>query len=347
MHPALLEIGMTDPEDGTPLTWEAGGEPGEGILRAASGRVWRVKAGIPRLVPGVDPLQANTRDGFAFKWQKTDTYDGAGIRASTTAWYLQKYGFATMREWASEYQGLRVLDVGCGSGFSSRLWLEACDWRVGSAYVGVDISAAVDVARDRIGRLDHVALVQADALRLPFPDASFDVVFSEGVLHHTPSTQAAIAAAARTLKPGGHFDFYVYKVKAPMREWADDYIRVCIAGMNDETAWNEMRSLTVFARTLSGLKCQMVLDEPVPLLGLPAGSSDLQRFIYNHFAKLFWNDSFSFEENVHVNFDWYRPAYAHRQTPEQVRSWCDIAGLDITRLHVDDSGITVRALRRG
>ncbi len=54
----------------------------------------------------------------------------------------------------------------------------------------------------------------------------------------------------------------------------------------------------------------------------------------------------SFEENVHINFDWYRPAYAHRQSPEEVRAWCSEAGLAVDYMHVDDSGITVKATRR-
>ena len=51
---------------------------------------------------------------------------------------------------------------------------------------------------------------------------------------------------------------------------------------------------------------------------------------YWHFAKLYWNPAWSFEENVHVNFDWYRPHYAHRQTEEEVRQWCAEAELTIT-----------------
>jgi hypothetical protein len=45
----------------------------------------------------------------------------------------------------------------------------------------------------------------------------------------------------------------------------------------------------------------------------------------------------------HINFDWYAPTNAHRQTPEQVRLWCAQAGLDIEREIVEEAGITVIA----
>jgi hypothetical protein len=71
----------------------------------------------------------------------------------------------------------------------------------------------------------------------------------------------------------------------------------------------------------------------------------VQRLIYWNFAKLYWNPNWSFEENVHVNFDWYRPRYSHRQTADEVREWCAEAALAITRFHEQESGFTVRATK--
>ena len=80
--------------------------------------------------------------------------------------------------------------------------------------------------------------------------------------------------------------------------------------------------------------------------GIQAGRYDVQRLIYWHFAKLFWNPELTMEENLHVNFDWYHPRYAHRHSEEEVRGWCDDADLEITRFDVEPSGFTVRAIRR-
>jgi hypothetical protein len=62
---------------------------------------------------------------------------------------------------------------------------------------------------------------------------------------------------------------------------------------------------------------------------------------------VFWNEQWSFDENNHVNFDWYHPKYAYRQTEEDVRGWCDELGLAISHFDNQESGFTVRAIKRG
>jgi SAM-dependent methyltransferase len=92
--------------------------------------------------------------------------------------------------------GLRVLDVGCGSGHSRRVYLDRSH-----GYVGIDLSlGALRLARRRIR---ESAWLQTDALSLPFRDASFDVVAFSSVLHHVADRRAALAEAARVLRPGG------------------------------------------------------------------------------------------------------------------------------------------------
>lgn len=342
LNPELRSL-LADPETHQKLVPAADDD----MLRSQSGRTYPIVRGIPRLLPGHDEAQGQTQDCFAFKWAKTDTYDSPGSRKLAMDWLLQKYGFATPEEWTKFFNSrTRILDIGCGSGFSASLWLDSPDWTGAAMYVGADISTAADVALQRLGHLPNVQFIQGDALQLPFEDGAFDTVFSEGVLHHTPSTRAAIASGARVLASGGQFHFYVYKTKAPLREFADDHVRRELAGMSNEEAWEAMRALTDLGKALAAMRQTLVLPRDIGVLGLRGGTFDLQRFFYNNVAKVFWNDDLSFEENVHVNFDWYRPAYAHRQTPEEVTAWCAEANLDIQRMEIDDSGITVIATKR-
>jgi arsenite methyltransferase len=334
---------LADPETRQKLVPAADGS----ALRSPAGRSYPIVRGIPRLLPGHDEAQGQTQDCFAFKWAKTDTYDSPGSRKLAIEWLLQKYGFVSPEDWTAFFNSRkRILDIGCGGGFSASLWLDSPHWTGAAMYVGVDISTAADVALQRLGHLPNVQFVQGDALQLPFEDGLFDTVFSEGVLHHTPSTRAAIASGARVLASGGQFHFYVYKKKAPLREFADDYVRHELATLTNEGAWEAMRALTELGRALAAMRQTLVLPQDISVLGLQAGTFDLQRFFYNNVAKVFWNDELSFEENVHLNFDWYRPAYAHRQTPGEVSAWCEEANLDIRRMEVDDSGITVIAIKR-
>jgi SAM-dependent methyltransferase len=96
--------------------------------------------------------------------------------------------------------GRDVLEVGCGIGTDAAQFA-----RAGATYAGVDATPiAVELARERF-RQDQLegSFQVADATDLPFPDNSFDLVYSHGVIHHIDKTEQAIAEMARVVRPGG------------------------------------------------------------------------------------------------------------------------------------------------
>jgi SAM-dependent methyltransferase len=100
------------------------------------------------------------------------------------------------REASGGRRGLRVLDVGCGTGRSRRIYADQA-----GRYIGIDLSrGALTVANARAG--EH-AWLQADALHLPIAPDSLDVVAFSSVLHHVPDMEAALTSATRVLRPGG------------------------------------------------------------------------------------------------------------------------------------------------
>ena len=351
MRRTLLEL-LVDPIQRRPLVLEAGegvGDVTDGILRASDGSTYPISEGLPRFVVTQDEGQLQTLDAFSFKWGRQESYGWmrrTGSSAPYESWLCQKYGFKSDEEWREHYCSCRqILDLGCGEGMASWSWLTSDRWDGSAAWVGLDISRAVEVAAANLSSIPSTHFVQGDALQLPFPSSCFDAILSEGVLHHTPSTRSAILAASRVLSTGGEFGFYVYRRKGPVREFTDDHVRDQIANLSNEEAWGAMRPLTKLGRSLARLQSEVEVEEDVPLLGIKAGRQDVQRLIYWNFAKLFWNEQLDFEENVHINFDWYRPRYAHRQSVAEVQSWCTEAGLEIRHLHEEDSGITVRAVK--
>ncbi|TAK01677.1 MAG: class I SAM-dependent methyltransferase [Chloroflexota bacterium] len=338
----LIEGLLVDPDSGSPLEL-AGEESGQLRLVADGGRSFPVVDGIPRFVAESATAQAQTGMSFGYKWGRTDTYLSPAMQRMGRTWLLERYGFPTIESMRGYLEGHdAVLDLGCGGGYTSSLWMDG-QWS-GRLWLGLDLSTAIDVARNRLGHLSGTAFVQGDILRLPFRSGAFDVVIAEGVLHHTPSTRQALESAARVLAPGGELMFYVYRRKGPIREFADDYVRDRLSRLPPDEAWEALRPLTRLGQALAETGASVTIAEDVPLLEVPAGTYDVQRLFYWHVAKAFWNPEMSFEENHHINFDWYHPAYAHRQSEDEVRAWCVAVGLRITHFNAQESGFTVRAV---
>lgn len=315
----------------------------EGATFDVAGQQFVVRRGIPRSLRLASAGQAQTSGTFGFKWKKRDTFDSPASRTRTREWLVERYGDVAHAPWLDEHGTSQILlDAGCGAGLSA---LELLAPLIPSLrYIGVDISEAVDVARQRFDERGLPArFLQVDMTDLPFPPDSVDLIFSEGALHHTDSTKRALLSLARLLKPRGRFLFYVYRRKGPVREFTDDYIRHQLQSLPPEKAWKAVEPLTRLGVALGSLDAEIDLPEPIDLLGIPAGRISVQRLFYWHVAKAFYGPDFTFDELNHINFDWYAPANAHRQSPEEVRAWCGEAGLTIEREVIQEAGITVVA----
>jgi arsenite methyltransferase len=291
--------------------------------------------------------QEQTKQTFAFKWAKRDTYESETVKAVSKQWLLERYCNNDPKWLDAWLEGDRkiILDVGCGSGYSALLlfgeYLKKHD------YLGVDISNAVQVAKERFQEMGYPGdFLQLDLFELPIPDESIDMIFSEGVLHHTDNTQEAITHLSKKLKKEGRFLFYVYAKKGVIREFTDDYIRQYLQGMSNEDAWKALKPLTKLGIAMGEMNVQIEIPEDIPFLGISKGKIDLQRFFYWNICKLFYRPDFSLEEMNHANFDWFRPLNCHRHTKEEIISYCKHACLNIEHLNVQESGITVVAKKQ-
>ena len=281
---------------------------------------------------------------FGYKWTRLNRWRMAGESARLVEeWLLPRYGWQDQ----SAYEAFmltrsRMLDAGCGLGRESFRMARA---NPRALVIGLELSECVDeaIGYARKHGVANAFFVQGDLRVLPLKHASFDFILSEGVLHHTEDTQKALSALIPLLAPGGEIAFYVYRRKAPLREYADDFVRSLLQDLTPAEAWNTMESLTRLAKALSDLKVEIDVPEDVPVLGIRTGRYDIQRLIYYTMFKCYWNDRLSFEENVQVNFDWYAPRYSWRHTQEEVQGWIAGAGLRTMHETVDESGITVRA----
>lgn len=125
----------------------------------------------------------------------------------------------------SESSAAHVLDVGCGNGYVLSRYA-----RAGAVVTGVDItSTAIDLTRKRF-EIENLAgqFQEIDGAALPFPDNSFDVVCSMGVLHHIADPKPIVQEMWRVLKPGGRLIVMLYNrhswknlVLLRVRRWFD------------------------------------------------------------------------------------------------------------------------------
>jgi SAM-dependent methyltransferase len=292
------------------------------------------------------PAQQQTSDSFGYKWARRDSYESPAVRDAARAWLVARYCGGDVRVLDGWLAGGRktIVDAGCGAGFSALLLfgerLREHD------YLGVDISTAVEVARQRF---DDAGIpgrfVQHDIATVQLAPASVDVLFSEGVLHHTDHPAGTLKHLAQALRPGGLALFYVYATKSAIREFTDDHVRAQLAPLDDAAAWAALEPLTRLGIALGELGQTIEVPEDITVLGIPRGTYDLQRFFYWHVCKTFYRADFTLDEMNHVNFDWFRPANCFRQTPDEVRAWCDAAGLEVDTMRVEEAGVTVVARR--
>jgi SAM-dependent methyltransferase len=315
----------------------------EGMEFSLGGQQFILRSGIPRLKALLSTTQKQTEETFSFKWKKRETFERPERLMWMREWLVERYGDIGHAAWLDEHGDMPlVVDAGCGAGASALELLGPVLPRV--RYLGIDISDAVDVAATRFSeRGVSAAFLQADVANLPLPERSVDIIFSEGVIHHTDSTETTLKSLARRLKPGGRFLFYVYRRKGPIREFTDDYIRDRLQGLTPEEAWRALEPLTELGIKLGELDAVIDIPKDIDLLQIPAGPINVQRFFYWHVAKAFYRPDFTFDEMQHVNYDWYAPRNAHRQSPEEVRAWCAESGLIVEREVIEDAGITIIA----
>jgi SAM-dependent methyltransferase len=203
------------------LVLETGPE-GE-VLASPSGERFPVVRGIPRFVAGDAYSENFGVQWLRFKKTQLDSYTGFPFSRDRLRRVMGEAQFAQLA-------GRQVLEAGCGAGRFTEVLLEA-----GAYVTSVDLSSAVEANRDNCGLGERHRIAQADLTRLPFAPGQFDMVVCLGVLQHTPSPEASIAALWEQLKPGGWLviDHYIYA-----RRWSSvrPLFRQCLKRLQDRDA---------------------------------------------------------------------------------------------------------------
>jgi SAM-dependent methyltransferase len=276
-----------------------------GIRCAGCGTEVPVVRGIPRFV-SADAYTAS----FSFEWNRhwrTQLDDAASRESEET--FRAKTGLSP-----EEVAGRLLLDVGCGMGRFADV-VSRWDGRV----IGIDLSLAVEAAYANLSDRDNVRIMQADLFRLPFRPATFDIVYSLGVLHHTPDCEKAFRQLVPFLRPGGRLCVWVYGYLGAWARVARIYRRLTVR---------------MPPRLLHAL-CHVAIPWyhvcRLPLVG----------------PRLFTLFPISMHRNpewrILDTFDWYSPRYQSLHTFPEVYRWFTSEGF--TDIRVLDSPVAISGCR--
>jgi len=266
--------------------------------------------------------------------------------SDTFKWILERNGFNSTADFKSFLRNKkRILDAGCGNGRVTAILRKYSNSDT-SEVNGIDlVESAVENARKNLKGTRNVKFFQKDLLKSLTGLGKFDFIYCQEVLHHTEDPERAFKNLCSILEPNGEIAIYVYKKKAPVREFVDDYIRDRISGLNYKDAIKFTDQITKLGKVLSELNIKVKIPK-VELLEIEEGEYDIQRFIYHFIMKCYWNSNLKFKENSAINYDWYHPQLCFRYEIKDVLAWFKKQGLKVVHKHVDFYGITIRGIKR-
>lgn len=284
----LVLPSLCDPFDGTGLHLD-------GDSFRSSSREFPIVNSIPRFV-ATDQYVGS----FSFEWNKHDQTQLDFVRGdqSSEEQFIKKTGFSP-----DELNGKLVLDAGVGAGRYADI---ASRW--GANLVGVDLSYAVEASNRNFADRPNVFIAQADIGRLPFAPATFDFIFSIGVLHHTPDTMKYFKSLVPLLKPGGSIAIWVYPNEG-------DYV--------------VRKKWVPFVNRIPSKMFYTWCSWFVPWIHNRANTwyAGMFRRLFPYSAQ-----GLGLENDILDTFDGYSPRYHGVHSPEEVEVWFRDAGLsDIVR----------------
>lgn len=203
--------------------------------------------------------------------------------------------------------GRLVLDAGCGMGRFADVVS-----RYGGIVIGVDMSVSIEAAFENIGRRPNVHLVQANIVKLPFKQGTFDYIYSIGVLHHTPDPPYFFDRLLPFLKPGG-------------------IVAVCVYSREISAFALAKRTLyRAFFRRLPK-PALLALSRRLGLIGYALAHTPVLRKTLALFPAVVYPDKPK-EWSALDTFDFLSPTYEFRYTTVEVLQWFQEGGLDDIRV---------------
>ncbi|MGH2469694.1 MAG: class I SAM-dependent methyltransferase, partial [Chloroflexota bacterium] len=225
-----------------------------------------------------EQAKARTAASFGYEWDAFSTM--LPVYQQNFIWYTEPLG-------RFNWRASRVLDAGCGTGRHAYHALAR-----GAHVVGVDLSRAIDVAAANASHVTGATadFVQADLCQLPFAAATFDLVYSLGVLHHLPDPEQGASSLSSMLKPGGQMLVYLYWNLEGEPVWRKRLL-AAVNTLRHVTRRMDFATLRRFSRLFSAA-CYCALVVPGRIWGGRVGHSLPLSFYQAYPYRVLYNDTF-------------------------------------------------------
>ncbi len=275
-------------------------------------REYPIMGGVPRLaLKAEDHRVIQTRESFAWEWSR---YPGS--LPEDREIFLEETQIP-----AADFNGKLVLDAGCGMGRYAAVALA-----LGAEVVALDLSESLERLAALAPQYPKLHVVQGDLLRPPFAKSSFDIVYSQGVLHHTADTHAAFREVQALVKPGGYLSAWVYGKAGHYADFATNPLRENRGWVarHRRLAWAIVAARHFSSDILRLITTRLPLAATYAFCWLLAvlGALPLTKFLTFSIHR-------DFKVRVIENFDWLSPAFQYHHTKEELVSWFEEAEFSI------------------
>ncbi|MBI2118687.1 MAG: methyltransferase domain-containing protein [Elusimicrobia bacterium] len=311
----------------------------EGILRCQNcKKSFPIIEGIPRFVPNAssifpeffkkypqllkeigeekdfEKVHGETQRKFGMEWLK---YPGSLPED-------QKIFLEETQISEDEWKGKWVLDAGCGMGRYTRV-----AHHLGAEVVALDLGPALIRLWDLAVKSKRLHLVQGNLLSIPLKPKKFDIVYSLGVVHHTPSAEQSVKNLSECVKPQGQMTIWVYGTNGTYKNFKTNPLRQDRQGLRKmiflvwlivsirEFISNSLRSFTIHIpqNLLYALCYPLALIGKIPLI---------QYLTFS--VHPLWR------VRLQENFDWLSPPYQSHHTKEELCQWFEKNGFKVLRI---------------